>query len=547
MGKKRQKRALAAQAAPTFDRRPAPASRYGSGTNVYTRTGGGSSFLFGWNPALREPIFDVREGWVGAASRAIDSLQNSGFMAGAVETACGQMIGSGLRLNAKPDPALFGDNEASAETWAQMVERRFTQWGASPWDCDLGARFTLGQLQDQAVRQYFATGEIVATLPMVQRPGNTVGLKVNVMPSMRLVQGSIMGGPYNQVQGVILGPNHEPAAYAILNAALVWGVFKQDIVQARTADGRPAVIHLFTGEPGAVRGITPLAPVLKVVRQIDQLADATLTAALLQTIFAATVESDAFTKDVMQAFRGGNEQDVDGAIPGDFDNLMSQRFEWYNRSTRVDLGNFGKIAHMFPGETLKFNSTNHPNQNYEAFFKSLLREISRCLCISYESVSNDYSHATYSSVRQASSDLWQLTEKRRAFYPARMMQMIYGCFLEETIDAGLIEFPGGIEAFRANRAAACNADWRGPAKPLADDLKAAKAMQIARAERWVGRDQLCQEWAGGDWIETARQIAAEEAEDERLGLDPLPTVGGGGASAGVQADVAGGEDGSGGA
>src|ERR1700732_2632292 len=154
MVKKRRKRAAVA-----FDRRPSPAARYGGGTNIYTptRTGGGSSFLFGWNPVLREPIFDVREGWAGAAARAIDSLQNSGFMAGAVETACGQMIGSGLMLNAKPDPGLFGGDAASAEAWAQLAEVKFAQWGASPWDCDLGARFTLGQLQDQAVRQYFAT------------------------------------------------------------------------------------------------------------------------------------------------------------------------------------------------------------------------------------------------------------------------------------------------------------------------------------------------------------------------------------------------------
>jgi hypothetical protein len=149
VGKKKERRALAAQA----DRRPLPSARYGGGTNFYNpRGGGGSSFLFGWNPVLREPIFDVREGWAGAAARAIDSLQNSGFIAGAVETACGQMIGSGLMLNAKPDPTLFGGNEASAEAWAQIAERKFSQWGASPWDCDLGARFTLGQLQDQAVR-----------------------------------------------------------------------------------------------------------------------------------------------------------------------------------------------------------------------------------------------------------------------------------------------------------------------------------------------------------------------------------------------------------
>lgn len=512
--------------------RPSPRSRYGGGQGV-TNPNATSSFIFGWNPALREPLFDTREGWVGAASRAIDSIQNSGILAGAVEAAVGQMIGSGLSLNAKPDIAIFGGNEPSAESWSQTVERQFTAWGSDPWCCDLGARYDINQLQDQAVRQYFATGEIVGTLPSLRRAGNSIGLKINVMPSMRLVQSTIMGGPYNQIQGVILSQNHEPTAYVFWNAALFFGTLKQEIVAARTAYGRPAVFHIFNNDPGAVRGITPFAPVLKVIRQYDQLCDATLHAALLQTIFAATVESGAPTADIMKAFQGIDEQDVDGAQAGDFDVLMNQRYEWY-KQTKIDLGNFGKIAHMFPGESLKFNGSETPNENYEAFSKSLLREIARCLCISYEATSNDYTHATYSSVRQASADLWQTNLKRRAFFPARMMQTIYRCWLEESIDAGLVPFPGGIDAFRANIPGACNAQWRGPAKPIADSLKEAKAMQIARAERWVSRDQLCSEWSGEDWREVARSCAAEKAEDDRLGLDPLPVVGGGGTSAGVQ-------------
>src|ERR1017187_2319418 len=152
MGKKHKSRALAVpQDGPAAV--IAPSSRYGAGTNAYNRSGqNSSSFLFGWNPALREPIFDTREAWVGAAARAIDSLQNSGFLAGACEQACGQMVGSGLRINAKPDPTLFGGSEADAQSWADATERKFEAWGSDPWECDLGARYTLGQMQDQAVQ-----------------------------------------------------------------------------------------------------------------------------------------------------------------------------------------------------------------------------------------------------------------------------------------------------------------------------------------------------------------------------------------------------------
>lgn len=522
--------------------RPKPSSRYGGGTSRFnTRPGSSpSSFLFDWNPALREPFFDVREGWAAAAARAIDSIQNSGFFAGAIEQACGHMIGAGLALDATPDPALFGGNQADAAAWGHVAELLFNVWANDPWACDLGARYTLGQIQDQAVRQMYATGEIVGTLPTVKRPGNQLALKVNLVPSMRLVQGSVVAGTFYQDQGVILGQHMEPVGYTFWNSAVVFGNLQQEIVAARTASGRPVVMHIFSGDPGAIRGITPLAPGLKVVRKIEQLADATLTAALLQTIFAATVESSAPTAEVLRALDTTDEQDLDGAQPGDFDRFMNSRFEWY-KSTKIDLGNFGKIAHMYPGEELKLNGTQHPNQNYESFHTNLLREFSRCIGISYESTGNNYSQATYSSMQHASADLWPLNMKRRAFFPARMMQMIYECFLEESIAIGLIEFPGGLGNYLSNRAGAANASWRGPPKPIADDLKTAKAQQILRAEGLVSRAQQCAAY-GNDWREVNLQRAAEMEDDERLGLPPLPTIGGGGQSAGAQeADDAGGD------
>lgn len=535
MSKKGKKQAKAALDA------PAPHARYGGGASLAGQYGLGegridqspSSFIFGWRPHLREPFHDVREGWLGAAARAVDAIQNSGFLAGAVEQATGQMIGSGLMLDAKPDLSLFGGSEAAAETWAGEVESKFNAWARSPWECDLGGRFTFGQIQDQAVRQYFATGEIVGTLPAVLRPGNRYAVKVNLLPSMRLVQDTVVRDPA-QVQGVVLGPNYEPMAYVFwASPVLSTGEWRQETVPARTGGGRQIVFHIFTGDPGCIRGITPLAPALKVIRQVDQLADGTLTAALLQTIFAATVQSDAPTVETMRALQGIGEQDdnpdLEGAPPGSFQNLLANRYDWY-RQTRIDLGTFGKIAHMFPGEELKFNTTQLPNQNYEAFHRALLREIARDLCVSYEAMSGDYSFATYSASRQAAADLWPLNLKRRAFYPARLCGAVYEAWLEEAIEIGDVAFPGGVENFRANRSMAVNANWRGPPPPIADDLKTAKANQILRAEGLVSRSQLSAQM-GFDFAEVQKERAREDAEDARLGLAGPPNLSSGVSSA----------------
>jgi capsid protein len=79
-------------------------------------------------------------------------------------------------------------------------------------------------------------------------------------------------------------------------------LFRHDVeygVRARDAAGRPRVIHIFEGTPSTHRGISPLVPALQVARQFDQLADATLMAAIVQTLFAMTITSDEPTEQVL--------------------------------------------------------------------------------------------------------------------------------------------------------------------------------------------------------------------------------------------------------
>src|SRR5690606_12133074 len=160
-------------------------------------------------------------------------------------------------------------------------------------------------------------------------------------------------------QGVRIDDFGLPLAYRIKRDRLINDTVD---IAARDGAGRPQVIHVFEGAAGQVRGITPLAPVLRVVRQFDQLADATLTAALIQAIFAATIESEAPTEQMLQALQDQDEQGTSGDI---FD-FFGAKEAWY-RSTKIDLGVVGRIAHLFPGEALKFNRSEHPNDTYEAF------------------------------------------------------------------------------------------------------------------------------------------------------------------------------------
>lgn len=470
-----------------------------------------SPFFFGWTPALRDGRSDVLQGYVRSAARVIDAMHNSGWIAGMVRQGIASTIGTGLMLAAKPDVALFGGDRQAANAWGQETERAFNDFANCPEECDAAGKHTLGQQTEAALRSNFAYGEILGLLPMISRPESETRIKLKLLPPHKLVQDT---DGVRLFQGIYHDEWDFPLAYRMMLRVGASNMETATIVPARDPDGRKQVLHVFNGEVGTVRGISEFAPGLKIVRQFDQLADATLTASLLQTIFAATVESQSPTGDILQGLQDPSEQGVAG--PGSLEDFLAAKVA-FQRGTNIDLGRHGKIAHLFPGEQLKFNSSETPNDNYEAFARLLLREIARCAGMTYEDATGDFNGATYASINMASAVVWPIVLMRRFHRAVPVVQAVYDLWLEERIERRRQAFPGGIEAFRANRRAACRAHWRGPPKPQGDWLKMAKAYETLRNMGVITDEQICAD-LGSDWQDVMEQRAQERDERKRLGL-----------------------------
>jgi lambda family phage portal protein len=479
-----------------------------------------SPYLAAWQPALREAGEDVRQSYVRAAARTIDMVQNSGWIAGAVDQSIAYTVGSGLRLASKPDNVALDWTVDEAASWARDVERRWESWSNRPIECDIEGKSTVGKMQAQAMRSHFCYGEVLATLPYLKRGlGAQYGTKVQMLPPTRLVQDC---EPPKMVQGVIRDDVGFPLAYRIKDPPESYRVPGYIDRPARDPWFRTQVIHVFDGQPGQVRGIAPMTPALRVVRQFDQLADATLTAALIQTIFAATIKSPDPTEVAMQAFQEMVEQQISTAgtagtqVPSPFESWLTMRQGWYDQ-TKIDLGRNGKIAHLAPGDELTFNTAQHPSTAYEQFAKFLLREIARCLGLTYEDFTGDYAGATYSSVRMATSAIWMITLYRRVNIVSPFLSPIFEAWLEEDIERGWTPFPGGVDGFIEQRAAAARCHWRGPAKPQADDAKFATAVKTLRELGVVTDEWICAEM-GEDWEDIYEQRQREMQKRKELGL-----------------------------
>ena len=504
--------------------RPVPSSSY-------MRGGRGVTFG-GWKPSLRDTQDDISDAWDLAAARTIDMVQNSGWLAGSIDQAVANTVGTGLRLKAMPENTVFGMTNAEATEWARVVEARFELWARNPDECDLEARRTFGQMQAAAFRSWLATGEILAELPWRTRSWTRYGTKVKLLAPHRLSRKTedmarLINGVYVDADGMTIG-------YRAIRKDPLLGEFDYP-VRARDRMGRQRVIFVFDGMPGTYRGISPMTPALQVARQFDQLADATLTAAIMQTLFAATITSDEPTEQVIQGLLTPQEQArmaAQGVSP--MSAYLDMVGGFYDGVT-LNVGINGRIAHLFPGQELTFHRSEHPTSDYKDFSMHLLREMARCLGLTYESATGDYMGATYSSVRMATGEIFAITRMRRQNVVAPFCQAAYEAWLEEEIEGGGIPFPGGYPAFLANRTAACRADWRGTPKPQADDLKTAKAHEVWR-RLGVISDAMIANDLGVDIEDVYAQRASEAELRGSYGLiDPMLMSAFGGGSQPVDA------------
>ena len=487
-------------------------------TTGYMR-GNASPFFFNWNPALRDQRDDVFVSYQQAAARAIDAIHNSGWISGAVEQAIASTNGTGLRLAARPDAAALGWDAQKAHEWSELVESRWAMWSSRPMECDAAGKMTMAQQTDAVLRAYFSHGEALALLPYVKRPESSRGTKVQLLPPHRLVQDT--SALNRMFQGVIVDSYGLPIAYRIRNRTdlVEFSNYSNYVdIRARDMAGRPQVIHLFEGREGQMRGITPMVSALHTVKQYDQLSDATLQTALIQAIFAATITSEGPTEEVLRALQSPEEQSGTDTALSD---LIGMQAAWYE-NTKIDLGGSSRIAHLFPGNKLDFKRSEHPNGTYESFAKFLLREIARALGMSFETMTGDYTGATYSSVRMSTSEIWPIILRRRSNICGRFLQMVYEAWLEEEIEAGTIPFDGGLMGFIAHRPAAVIANWRGPAKPQADDLKTAKAHEVYKNLRLMSDERIADDLGydiADEYVRMGREVKLREQNNIP---DPVP-------------------------
>jgi len=423
---------------------------------------------------LVESREEIRRVWERISALALDFIQNSGNLKGAVDQVIADTIGDGLKLRPAPDLSKLGYSEKEASDWINLVKIRWRRYAENQDEVDARGKFTLDQLADVALRHHVAFGEAIGVVsfftPEERRPyGLLSGTKLCLTSPHRLVRDTDEFVGLHS--GVIHDVNGRPIAYRLKEKQS--GIEVKRDYRARDAEGRTLVVHAFDPwDAEDVRGISVIASALRTHANAQQLHDATLATAILQTVFAATLTSPSPSADAFQAIEALDDVDTD--LKNDFLDYFGAALEKAKES-RLTLDGSPQVGHLAPGEKLELHTARTPGNDYLPFANDLKREMARAIGVTYESYSMDHSDATYSSVRMGNSSIWPIVLRRRKRIAAPIYQAVYESWLDEEIGEGRIPLKGGYRAFLANRHALTWAEWQGPPKPTADDKKAAEA------------------------------------------------------------------------
>ncbi len=472
---------------------------------------------------LREHRDEVRRVWDRVAALTMDMLQNSGRLKGACDQIIADTVGTELTLNPQPDLVGLGYNDAERRDWITLVKKEWKHYAWNPAECDHRGKLTIPQQADIGIRWFLAYGESTGRLTYMDatdrlRYGISTGTKMLMVPPTWLVRDT--NETIGLYQGVFHDNNGRATQYRFRYRQN--GLLVQQDFAARDAEGRPLVLHAFDPQDATdVRGLSPIAPAFRRHLQAEMLDDATLQMAILQTVYAITLTSNAPSADAFEALEALKDAGGEGAseIASDFVDYFKAQLDRAHGSS-INVSTDPTVSHLAPGEELGIETAKIPGGEYLPFADSLARDMARALGITFGGLTMNYTNATYSSVRMENSSIWPVVQRRRERIAAPHYQMPYEAFLDEKIGTGAIPFKGGYEAFLANRDKVCWAAWQGPAKPSADDGRASKASSERIRN---GTTTLAQECAdlGLDPDEVFEQRVMEHKRYEEAGL-PSP-------------------------
>jgi lambda family phage portal protein len=536
--------AMAAASAPT---EPGGGRVFGRGG--YKGAHGDRRQTRGWFARLRSANQDALGNQRTLIARARDAAMNMPLATAAVERPITFTVGTGLMAIPDLKPELLGISEADALALASQIAADFDNYMAST-DPDAERTATGYDMQEIVLRGVLESGDIGALRVMPEEQASRLHETAwKLIEADRIVSpaghrdGERWGGetarraprpgervpPAGPTGNVIVGGIEQdewgaPIAVHILKkapdsygAAARSARTEGDTVRIPvwgSKSGLPSVVHVMAKRrPEQSRGVSILAPVIEVLKQVSDLTEAELFAAVLTSMLAVIYKSPG--AQAMPEPDYGEEGSASAA-------------QGLDRADRP-FGNYrlepGTILEIDSEAGAEMKSPGRPNPAFDPFFVALAKQIAAAIEVPFEVLMLSFT-ASYSASRGALEVFYLTVRKRRGWLASHWCTPVYRAWLFEQVAKGIYRMPGFFDS-PLLRERWSNVRFRGDGKISLDPAREAKALEVQEAHCWSTGAEITAELNGGDYDANVRRRAGEHKRFVDAGL-PVPNAKGGG-------------------
>lgn len=482
-----------------------------------------------WGPPVRSAATEARVKKARVDGRAFDLVNNDAIVQSGVNYHKDAIVGSRYALNAQPVYEVLGGNhdEVWAEEFAAEVEAKFMLHADSldyPFDYQKMRTFT--EIIRLAVGINLYAGEYLQSHEWDKkdklRPFKTCVLPIAPERLCNPDHGSdtmtMRGGVERDYRGA-------PVAYHIRESHPddlfgQLGRFSWNRVPARKPWGRPLILHVFNHTlADQNRAMSVLAAGLEEVQMLRKFRRTVLQNVLVNSTYAATIESELPT-DVVMSSLGVNGSDISEVISKYALGYLDSIANYVGDSDTLEIDGV-RIPHLFPGTKLQLRPAVGGDRALGTEFESsMLRYMAAMLDVSYEELSRDMRGANYTTMRAAMGLTDRALKVRKTMVADKVATTIYRLWLEEMIQTRQIESMPRRRADMysgANLAAYTACTWIGASRGQIDALKEteAAALRIAANLSTLEAESASM---GHDFRRVIRQRARERKLLEDAGL-----------------------------
>jgi lambda family phage portal protein len=470
-----------------------PAARMGTG-RAFEAADNRHQVMSGWRPPRTSPQDAISMDRPGMMPRVEDLARNNPWATSAITKKIDGIIGTGLTFSSKPDAKALGLNDEEVTELASEIE---SFWRAHVNDiehrCDASMRLDGAGLMALAVRHWLQQGDAIGTICWRERGGES-------HTAIKLIHSARLRQPMAQMptplfrDGIELGKDGEALFYHFNEVhpddrSATSKRYQTKRVPKFNRDGSRRVLHHFSaGDIGEIRGRSPLAPIVKKLRQLGKFDEAELQAATLNAVLAAFIQSDADHNVISELLQ--DDQDGPARMNKYLDGLEVNR-DMFRKEHPIEIPGV-RLSQLAVGESVNFTNPARPSGNYESFEMAALRNIASAFGVSVEWLTGDYSKLSYSGWRGAMLNVWRGLTSERAGFISSFVKPWFAAVIEEGIGRGKIKVPAHAVPFWSNKSAYCKGRWLGPGRGSADPYKDAKAAEIDLA---LGRITLADDLA----------------------------------------------------